>query len=145
MKTYFDDWMVYTLLKYHIQWLRLMLKRCRHIFLSLNIKKCICTTPIETLIGHVISKDGIKVNMGNIQVILDLKPPVNQKKIKIFLGHTGYYKRFSRHYSDITCPIDEIINKYVPFIWSKECNESFQFLKKKLVESPIIKFLDWSK
>jgi hypothetical protein len=32
--------------------------------------------------------------MAKIKVILDLKPPINQKKIKIFLGHTGYYKKF---------------------------------------------------
>jgi hypothetical protein len=59
-----------------------MLERCRKIQLSLNIKKCIFATPIGILLGHVICKDGVKVDMEKIKIILDLKPHVNQKKIK---------------------------------------------------------------
>lgn len=47
MDFYFDEWIVYTLLKDHIQWLRLILKRCRQVQLSLNIKKCILQLPLE--------------------------------------------------------------------------------------------------
>lgn len=65
-----------------------MLERCRQMQLSLNIKKCIFATPISILLGHVACKDGVKVDMGKIKIILDLKPPVNQKQIKIFLRHT---------------------------------------------------------
>jgi hypothetical protein len=59
-----------------------MLERCRQIHLSLNIKKCIFSTPIGILLGHVVCKDGIKVDMEKIKVILDLKPPINKKQIK---------------------------------------------------------------
>jgi hypothetical protein len=83
-------------------------------------------------------------DMAKIKVILDLKPPINQKQIKIFLGHTGYYKNLFRHYSDITFPIDELLKKEVEFQWSQECNESFELLKRKLVEAPILIFPDWS-
>jgi hypothetical protein len=57
----------------------------------------------------VVCKDGVKVDMEKIKIILDLRPPVNQKQIKIFLGHTGYYRKFIRHYSDITFPMDELL------------------------------------
>jgi hypothetical protein len=68
--------------------------------------------------------------MAKIKVILDLKPPINQKKIKIFLGHTGYYRKFIQHYSNINFPIDKLLKKEVEFQWSQECNESFELLKK---------------
>jgi hypothetical protein len=80
MVVYFDDWTIYNLLKYHIKWLRMMLERCRQIHLSLNIKKCIFSTPIGILLGHIVCKYGIKVNMAKIKVILDLKSPINQNK-----------------------------------------------------------------
>lgn len=83
--------------------------------------------------------------MVKIKVILYLKPPVNQKQIKIFLVHTGYYRKFFRHYFDITFPIDKNMRKNSPFIWSNECNESLQLLKEKLIEALILKILDWSK
>jgi hypothetical protein len=59
----------------------------------------------------VVCKDGLKVGMEKIKIILDLKPSVYQKKIKIFLGHTGYYGKFIRHYLDITFPMDELLQK----------------------------------
>jgi len=74
--------------------------------------------PIGILLGHIICKYGIKVDMAMIKVILNLKPPVNQKKIKIFLGNTRYYWKFICHYSDIVFPIDELLNKEAEFYWS---------------------------
>jgi hypothetical protein len=40
--------------------------------------------------------------------------------------------------------MDELLWKDVEFKWIQDCQESFKFLKKKLVEAPILKFLDWS-
>ena len=87
MGVYFDDWTIYNMLKDHIKWLRLMLECCRKIQLSLNIKKCIFATPIVILLEHVVCKEGIKVDLAKIKVIIDLKPPTNPKQIIIFLGH----------------------------------------------------------
>ena len=41
--------------------------------------------------------------------------------------------------------MDEILWKDVEFKWSQDYQEAFKFLKKKLVEAPILKFLDWSR
>jgi hypothetical protein len=122
-----------------------MLERCKQIQLSLNIKKCIFSTPIGILVGHVVCKNRVKVDVEKIKIILDLKPLVNKKQIKILLGHTGYYRKFIHHYLDITFPIDELFRKYVELKWSQDYRESFEFLKKKLVEAPILKFPDWSR
>ena len=115
MGVYFDDWTIYNMLKDHIKWLRLMLERCRQIQLSLNIKKCIFATPIGILLGHVVCKKGIKVYIVKIKVIIDLKPPINPKQITIFLGNTGYYRKFLRHYLDITYRMGELLRIDVPF------------------------------
>jgi len=120
------------------------LERCRQIQLALNLKKCIFLTPIGILLGHIVCKDGIKVDMAKIKIILDLKPPTNPKQIRVFLGHTGYYRKFIRHYSDITFPLNELLRHDVEFNWTKDCNESFERLKRSLVEAPILKFPNWS-
>ena len=88
MTVYFDDWTIYSTLKDHCIWLRLMLERWRQIQLSLNIKKCIFFTPIWILLGQIVCKEGIKVNFTKIKIILDLKPPVNPKQVRVLLGHT---------------------------------------------------------
>ena len=88
MEVHFDDCTIYNLLREYVKWLCLILEHCRHIQLSLNIKKCIVSTPIGILIGHVVCKDGIKFDLAKIKVILELKPPVNPKQVRAFLGHT---------------------------------------------------------
>ena len=118
MEVYLDDWTIYSLLKEHTKWLRMMLERCRQIQLSLNLKKCIFLTPIGILLGHIVCKDGIKVDMAKIKIIIDLKPPTNPKQIIIFLGHMGYYRKFIRQYSDIMFPLDELLLQGVEFTWS---------------------------
>lgn len=103
-------------------------------------KKCIFSKPIGILLVHIIYKEGIKVELAKIKVILDLKPPANPKQIKIFLGHIGYYRKFIIHYFDITYPMDELFRIGIPFYCSKECQDSFHILKRKLVEDPILRF-----
>ena len=106
MAVYFDNWTIYSMLKDHCKWLSLMLELCRQIQLSLNIRKCIFLTPIRVLLGHIVCKEGIKFDFTKIKIILDLKPPVNPKQVKVLLGHIGYYRKFIRYYSDMTYPLE---------------------------------------
>ena len=78
---------VYSMLKDHCKWLRLMLERCRQIQVSLNIKKCIFVTPIGILLGHIVCKEGINVDFEKIKIILDQKPPLNPKQVGVTWPH----------------------------------------------------------
>ena len=88
-----------------------MLERCWQIQLSLNIKKCIFVTPIGILLGHIVYKEGIKVDFAKIKIILDLKPPLNPKQVSVLLGHTSYYRKFIRYYLDMTYPHKELLRE----------------------------------
>ena len=140
MVVYFDDWTIKSMLKDHCKWLILMLERCQQIQLSLNIKKCIFVTPIGILLGQIVYKEGIKVEFAKIKIILDLKSPVNPKQVKVLLGHTGYYIKFIRYYLDMTYALEEILREDKEFEWIEECHISFEKLKRKLVEAPILRF-----
>jgi hypothetical protein len=54
LEVYLDDWTVFSLLKYHIKNLRLMLDRCRQYQISLNLKKCVFVAPFMILLRHVV-------------------------------------------------------------------------------------------
>ena len=49
------------------------------------------TTPIGIFLGHVVYKEGIKIDLAKIKVILDLKSPINPKQIRISLGLYAVY------------------------------------------------------
>jgi hypothetical protein len=77
LEAYFDDWTIFSLLKNHIECLRLMLDKCRQCEISLNLKKCIFFSPFGVMLGHIVCKQGLLVDPSKIIIIIDL-PPVLQ-------------------------------------------------------------------
>jgi hypothetical protein len=88
LEVYLDDWTVYSLFKEHVEVLRLMLERCRQCQISLNIKKFIFGTPFGILLGHIVCKQGLLVDLANIAVIVNLPPPKIVHQLRETLGHT---------------------------------------------------------
>ncbi|GJZ21823.1 reverse transcriptase domain-containing protein [Tanacetum coccineum] len=95
------------------------------------------------VLGHKISKSGIEVDKAKVDVIAKLPHPTFVKGIRSFLGHVGFYRRFIQDFSKIARPMTHLLEKDTPFIFSKECIESFNLLKKKLTEAPILVAPDW--
>ncbi|GJX64951.1 reverse transcriptase domain-containing protein [Tanacetum coccineum] len=92
---------------------------------------------------HKISKKGIEVDKAKIDVIAKLPHPTTVKGIRSFLGHAGFYRRFIKDFSKISRPMTHLLEKNTPFIFSEECIQAFQTLKKKLTEAPILIAPDW--
>nr|GEV27811.1 reverse transcriptase domain-containing protein [Tanacetum cinerariifolium] len=51
--------------------------------------------------------------------------------------------KFIKDFSKIARPMTRLLEKDTPFIFSKECVEAFQTLKRKLTEAPILIARDW--
>jgi hypothetical protein len=47
-----------------------------------------------------------------------------------FLGLAGYYRRFIKDFSKIAKPMMKLLEKNTTFEWTKECQASFEALKK---------------
>ncbi|GJV29024.1 reverse transcriptase domain-containing protein [Tanacetum coccineum] len=120
-----------------------MLKRCEDTNLVLNWEKCHFMVKECIVLGHKISKFGIEVDKDKVNVIAKLPHPTSVKGIQSFLGHAGFYRRFIQDFSKITRPMTHLLEKDTPFIFSKECIEAFNILKKKLTEAPILVAHDW--
>ncbi|GKF64830.1 reverse transcriptase domain-containing protein, partial [Tanacetum coccineum] len=95
------------------------------------------------VLGHKISKSRIEVDKAKVDVIAKLPHPTSIKGIRSVLGHARFYRRFIQDFSKISRPMTHLLEKDTPFFFSKECVESFNILKKKLTEAPILVALDW--
>nr|GEU40255.1 retrovirus-related Pol polyprotein from transposon 17.6 [Tanacetum cinerariifolium] len=120
-----------------------MLKRCEDTNLCLNWDKSHFMAKKGIVLGHKISKQGIKVDKAKVDVISKLPHPTTVKGIRSFLGHAGFYRRFIKDFSKIARPMTRLLEKDTPFIFSQECVDAFQTLKRKLTEAPILIALDW--
>ncbi|GJW36335.1 reverse transcriptase domain-containing protein [Tanacetum coccineum] len=58
-------------------------------------------------------------------------------------GISGFYRRFIKDFSKISRPMTHLLEKNTPFIFSEECIQAFQTLKKKLTEAPILIAPNW--
>jgi hypothetical protein len=96
-------------------------------------------------LGHVISKEGIAVNPSKVASVLEWEAPKNVKQIIGFLGMAGYYQRFIEGFSKIAGPMTKLLRKNTPFVWSEECEASFETLKEKLTTTPMLAVLETGK
>jgi hypothetical protein len=89
-------------------------------------------------LGHVISPEGITVDSGKVNYVLDWKPPMSVTQVHSFLGLAGYYQRFILNFSKIAKPITELLKKGNKYVWSKDYDEAFLTSKKLLTTSPVL-------
>ena len=59
-------------------------------------------------------------------------------KVCNFLRLVGYYWRFIESFSHIAAPMTKLTKKEKNFEWTDQCEQSFQKLKRRLTEEPIL-------
>ncbi|CAM8920094.1 unnamed protein product [Rhodiola kirilowii] len=95
------------------------------------------------VLGHLVSKRGIKVDKAKVDVIEKLPPPKDVRGIRSFLGHVGFYRRFIKDFSKIARPLTNLLCIDTKFQFDEECLMAFEKLKKALVLAPIIQPPNW--
>ncbi|GJS30204.1 reverse transcriptase domain-containing protein [Tanacetum coccineum] len=109
-----------------------------------NFSKCLDNLDkMLNLLGHKISKNGLEVDRAKVEVIAKLPYPTTVKGVRSFLGHAGFYRRFIQDFSKIARPMTHLLEKETPFVFSDECKQAFNDLRKKLIESPILVVPNW--
>ena len=83
--------------------------------LSLSHEKCKMLLTEGIVLGNHVSSQGIKVDPAKIKVIVCLPSPKNQKEVRSFLGHAGYYHRFIENFTKIVAPMFKLLTKDTEF------------------------------
>ncbi|KAK1647758.1 hypothetical protein QYE76_065563 [Lolium multiflorum] len=136
---FIDDILIYSKDKEeHAKHLKIVLQTLREHQLYAKFSKCKFWLDSVEFLGHVITKEGIAVNPSKVQSVLEWKSPKNAKEIRGFLGMAGYYRRFIEGFSKIAGPMTKLLKKNTPFVWTDECEASFQTLKDKLTTAPVL-------
>jgi hypothetical protein len=124
--------------KTHINHLRKVLDRCREFGISLNPAKSIFGVTEGKLLGHIISKDGVKLDPEIIEVISKVPLPVSKKALQSFLGQTNFVHRFIPNYAEIMKPLYKLLKKDVKFEWNEESKQAFETIKTAICESLVL-------
>lgn len=103
-----------------------------------KFKKCEFLLSQVSFLRHIVSKDGIKVNLRKIESVRDWPRPKTVMEVRSFLGSAGYYRRFVEGFSKISTPLAELTKKNQYFLWLDKCEASFQELKQRLITAPVL-------
>ena len=95
--------------------------------------------------GHIISKDGIKIDPERVSEILKVGEPRSKKEIQSFLGQVNFLRRFVPSFAEILMNITNILKKGHEIKWNVEARKSFWEIKKEISDAPVLVSPDFTK
>ena len=126
---FIDDILVYSKDREdHDTRLRVVLDTLKKERLFAKLSKCEFWLREVPYLGHIVSKEGIRVDRRKIEGILEWKPSRSVTKVRRFLGLAGYYRMFVKGFSMIAALMTRLLKKNVRFEWSEKCQDSFEKL-----------------
>lgn len=143
---YLDDIVVFSsTFAEHLQRLDEVLTCISNAGLQLNSKKCRFASKTIKVLGHVVSKDGIRPDPDKIAAVVDFPRPLTQKDLRSFLGLASYFRRFIRNFATIASPLNQLLQSGASYDWSNQCQHAFEALKSALTSGPVLCHFDETK
>ena len=122
----------------HLERLDRLFTRLEEANLKLKRSKCQLLQKKVLFLGYVVSGEGITNDPEKTRLIEDWPIPQNLRQLRGFLGLSGYYRRFVKGYSAIAAPLHDLTKKSRSFLWTSECQQAFEELKRALSTSPVL-------
>jgi hypothetical protein len=90
------------------------------------------------LLGHIISKEGIKIDPNRVEGILKINTPRSKKEVQSFLGKVNFLRRFIPNLAEIIKHITCMLRKGNEIKWNPEAKKSFEDIKVALTKAPVL-------
>ena len=104
----------------------------------MNTKKCQWGQTQVEFFGHVIGSGQVSPAPGKIEAVKNFPNPSTKKRMRQFLGLTGYYRKFVKQYAEHSFHLTEATRKSSPerICWSHAIDVEFNNLKCALCSLP---------
>jgi hypothetical protein len=107
---YLDDIIIHSkTFEQHLRDIDEVFGKLRDAKLKVKESKCeFCAEEIKFL-GHIIGKDGRKVDPDKVEKVKNYPRPKNISQLRGFLGLTSYYRKFIKDFSQKVKPMTELL------------------------------------
>ena len=112
--------------------LRKVFERCRGHNLKLNRSKCELGVRQISVLGQIVSADGIKPDPKKTDAIKGTPPSSNVSDLRSFLGTCGYVAKFIPNYANIAEPLRRLTRRGEKWCWGADQSKAFNALKEAL-------------
>ena len=79
--------------------------------------------------GHIILKDGIKINPERVKEILKVEELRREKKVQSFIGQVNFLRRFIPSFVEILINITNMLKKDREIKWTADSRRDFKDIK----------------
>ena len=136
---YMDDILIATeTIPDHLAVLKKVFNLATKFDLKFRLDKCSFLYDNIEYLGYVINESGVRPSPRNIDSVTNYPVPKNQKQVRQFIGLASYFRRFVSNFSLVAKPLHNLLKKDTQFIFGEAEQYSFDTLKKKLSETPIL-------
>src|SRR5260221_8362036 len=136
---YLDDILVYSdSLEDHQNHIREVLRHLCKAGLYANLKKCKFHMDTMEYLGFVLSPKGLQMDPTKVSAIQDWPEPWKVRDVQAFLRFTDFYQRFIHNYSEMTCPLNHLCKKSIPWHFGTEEVKAFRDLKEAFGSTPVL-------
>jgi hypothetical protein len=141
---FFDDILIYRKTwTYHLAHVDRVLHLLSQHQLFLKQSKCDFGASEVEYLGHMVGKDGVRVDPKKIEAMQDWPHPKTLKSLHGFMGLTGYYRKFVQNYGKIAVPLTTLLKKN-SFTWTPTIAQAFQTLKMTICTTLVLVLPDFT-
>ncbi len=129
---YMDDILIFAKTEEELKCYTKVLQILEENDLYLKPEKCEFNKTSIKYLGFAISPGWIKMNPTKLREITEWPAPKTLKQLQSFLGFGNFYQQFIHYYSDLTKPLNELLQKKTKWNWSQRQEKAFETLKNNL-------------
>lgn len=146
VEIYVDDLTIHSAtLDEHIQQVADALRRLNRANIRLNLAKCRFCSSWARALGHIISRDGRRIDPDKLKAVLDWDRPKTIKNLETFLGTVGWLREYTHKFAEIAAPLDRLRGLKGNVNWTAERSAAFDGLKQLFSTSEgVLHFPDFS-
>nr|CAI5817405.1 unnamed protein product [Callosobruchus analis] len=139
VKCYLDDILIHgsSLSECHLN-VKAVMQRLKNYNVKINERKCVFYQNSIEFLGHKIDEFGIHPTNYKIECIEKAPTPENLTQLKSYLGLLNYYGKFIPMLSSKLKPLYDLCKSGVEFIWTDECENTFQMSKKLITSEGVL-------
>ncbi|GJS34954.1 putative reverse transcriptase domain-containing protein [Tanacetum coccineum] len=126
----------------HVEHIRLVLGLLKKDKLYAKFSKCEFWLREVQFLRHVINGNRIHVDHSKIEAVKNWKAPRTPTEVPSFLGLVRYYRRFIENFSKIAKSLTILTQKCKSLDWGEEQELTFQTLKDRLCNAPVLALPD---
>jgi RNase H-like domain found in reverse transcriptase len=93
-------------------------------------------------LGLVVEEGKLAMDPAKLKGILDWPAQKTVKEVRSFIRFGNFYRRFVKEFFHLAHPLHDLLKKNKKFVWSEECQGSFDQLKKQFTEEPVLMMPD---